>query len=177
MAVTGHPVQLTSREGDQVLVLRAWIGDQWLPGDGGLLSTIVLYPYDLFRSLGYALQAPFDADYDVRLGPLGALLGIALPGVSLVPAIGPSPAIQGTWVLEHETLDSLIEAAGQGRPALNQALRATTVWSEHWWYVERVELRERREGENAELLRDPDREYWFVHFDQKGGAIRSPQRL
>ncbi len=177
MAITAHPVQVTSREGDRVLVLKAWVADQWLRPRGGLLSALVFYPYNLLVSLGYAVSAPFDADYDIRLGPIGAVLGVGIPGFTLIPALDPLPEFQGTWVVDPSTMQRLVDASTEGQWSLNRALRATEIWSEYWWYVEIRGIRDRSDGENAELLRDQERSHWFVHFDPSGGKLPLLQRL
>lgn len=50
---------------------------------------LVLYPLDVLLSTVVAVRAPFDAELEVRGGPLGAVAGICLPWVTLVPYIYP----------------------------------------------------------------------------------------
>jgi hypothetical protein len=51
---------------------------------------IIFYPWDVVSSTCVAMSAPFDPDLDVSLGPIGALCGIALPGLTLMPYLYPA---------------------------------------------------------------------------------------
>ncbi|MCC7396521.1 MAG: hypothetical protein IT455_05585 [Planctomycetes bacterium] len=52
-------------------------------------AALVLYPLDVLLSTMVAVRAPFDAKLEVRGGPFGAVAGICLPWVTLVPYIHP----------------------------------------------------------------------------------------
>jgi hypothetical protein len=50
---------------------------------------LLLYPVDVIASTCVAVSAPFDDRLEVRGGPVGALAGICLPWVTLVPYVYP----------------------------------------------------------------------------------------
>lgn len=54
-----------------------------------LCIPLVLYPLDKWLSFAIAVQAPFNADLDIQWGPVGALAGLTLPWVTLIPYIFP----------------------------------------------------------------------------------------
>ena len=49
------------------------------------ITTLVLSPFELLLDTAVAVRAPFDPDLDIRWGPVGAVAGIVLPWVTLVP--------------------------------------------------------------------------------------------
>lgn len=49
------------------------------------VGSILLYPLDVLASTAVAVSAPFDARTDITWGPVGALAGICLPWVTLIP--------------------------------------------------------------------------------------------
>jgi hypothetical protein len=78
-----------------------------------VIVPLVLYPVDKISSLLIALNAPFDPDIEIRWGPLGALVGIAVPWVTLIPDFyGPPPP--GDLVLEPGAFDRLIARVNEG---------------------------------------------------------------
>ena len=50
---------------------------------------LLLYPIDVIASTCTAVSAPFDDRLEIRGGPVGALAGICLPWVTLVPYVYP----------------------------------------------------------------------------------------
>jgi hypothetical protein len=69
---------------------------------------LVLFPLDKLMSLVQAMRAPFDGDYDVRWGPLGAFVGCTVPWVTLIPYIYPPPPLADV-VLQREDFERLLE--------------------------------------------------------------------
>ena len=56
------------------------------------LASLALYPVDVVYSSLAAVTAPFDSDVAIRFGPVGAIAGIALPWITVMPEIyGPMP--------------------------------------------------------------------------------------
>jgi hypothetical protein len=51
--------------------------------------SLLLYPIDKSVGLVIVALAPFSSDLDIRWGPLGALAGITLPWVTLIPFLLP----------------------------------------------------------------------------------------
>ncbi len=89
-------VHATVRSGPDSVVLGIWIR-----APGPVLSdppiwpfdaavAILFYPWDVAVSTWVAVSAPFDPDLDVSFGPIGALSGIVLPGVTLMPYVYPA---------------------------------------------------------------------------------------
>jgi hypothetical protein len=60
---------------------------------GDVLIPLVLYPLDKLLSLTVAVQAPFNPDVDLQWGPFGALAGLTLPWVTLIPYVYPPVAL------------------------------------------------------------------------------------
>jgi hypothetical protein len=77
------------------------------------ISTLVLYPVEILVDLSVAIHAPFDPALDVRWGPLGGVVGIVLPWVTLVPDFyGPLPLPDVN--LEPDAFDLLVSRVRQG---------------------------------------------------------------
>lgn len=81
--------------GDRAAVLALWCRapDSILSdGDTPVFEAFVallLYPVDVLASTYVAVHAPFDEKLEVRGGPFGAVAGICLPWVTLVPYVYP----------------------------------------------------------------------------------------
>lgn len=96
----------------------------WVDSPGPVLSDppvlaydvivpVVLYPLDKLSSLLIAIKAPFDPATDIRWGPIGALAGITLPWVTLIPDLyGPLPLRD--VVLDRVDFDRLMTRVRQG---------------------------------------------------------------
>lgn len=56
---------------------------------GEAVIALLLYPVDVLASTYVAIRAPFEERLEVRGGPFGALAGICLPWVTLVPYVYP----------------------------------------------------------------------------------------
>jgi hypothetical protein len=79
--------------------------------DAGI--SLVLYPVDKFLSTLIALQAPFNADLDIRWGPVGALAGMTLPWVTLIPYLLP-PNPLADIDLDPRVFDELCRRVREG---------------------------------------------------------------
>ncbi len=117
LAETRHPQFVRCENGDVLLGLwideRGWFDDRGLPRrrypqhlgilptvDGftpvdGLLA-LLSWPLDAVASTYWAVRAPFDSEYSIQAGPLGALCGIALPGITLMPGFMNQPIPEAT---------------------------------------------------------------------------------
>ncbi|MEQ1633742.1 MAG: hypothetical protein ABL997_15285 [Planctomycetota bacterium] len=90
-SLTGLRVDQVVRSEDRTAVLLLWFQAPAYPMTGGdsptveAITSIVLYPIDVLMSTAVAIQAPFDEKLEVRYGPAGAVAGICLPWVTLVP--------------------------------------------------------------------------------------------
>jgi hypothetical protein len=129
------------------LVLRLWIH-----APGPVLSSpprpihdavvaVLFYPGDLVVSTVVALQAPFDPDLAIRWGPVGALAGILLPGVTLIPFFYP-PFQPADAVLDRRAFDELVTRAqgGDGREAYRDIVLRQHPWPDGEEALHSVEL-------------------------------------
>lgn len=89
-------VHRTVRSPDSTAVLGIWIRapgpvlsdpPKWL---ADAFVAVLFYPLDVLSSTVVAVGAPFDPDLDIAWGPAGALAGIALPGLTLMPYLYPA---------------------------------------------------------------------------------------
>jgi len=91
--------------------------DVWLDVPGPLIedpfTPLLFYPIDKISSLAVAFRAPFDPALDIQWGPLGALAGITLPYVTLIPGFY-APLPLPDIVLEREAFDQLLARVQQG---------------------------------------------------------------
>lgn len=83
------PMAVEARCGDRVVSVRVWISDQGLM-DGystgaQALYAVLLYPLNVVGGVVRGVSAPFDRDYDIECGPVGFLVGVAIPGFTLMP--------------------------------------------------------------------------------------------
>lgn len=91
------------------------------------VSPLACYPLDVWASTVVAVQAPFHPDCDIRWGPLGALAGIVLPGVTLMCSAWVSPPVEA-W-LAPEDFDRLVESIRTGNPvATYRAVMGDDTW-------------------------------------------------
>lgn len=80
---------------DQRVVVGVWFmapGHLLTGGDvpvAEAVTAVLLYPLDVLNSTVTAVRAPFDSDLDITWGPAGAVVGIALPWVTLIPYLYP----------------------------------------------------------------------------------------
>jgi hypothetical protein len=74
---------------------------------------LVLYPVEKFLSMLVAVQAPFNADLDIRWGPVGALAGLTLPWVTLIPFILPPNPLADVH-LDPPVFDELCRRVREG---------------------------------------------------------------
>jgi hypothetical protein len=88
---------------------------------------VLLYPVDVLWSSVLALHALFSDAHDVAGGPLGAVAGIALPGVTLVGPIYPRVWVYQELHLSADEFDALIAAveAGEGVAAFEPLIWRT----------------------------------------------------
>lgn len=114
-------IRLTERVKTDNASLDLWV---WIDAPGPVLSeppmpvfdaisALIFYPVEVLLDTSVALRAPFDPTLDIRWGPLGALGGIALPWVTLVPDFfKPLPLPDIT--LEPAAFDLLVSRIGRG---------------------------------------------------------------
>lgn len=103
--------EVSVRTEKETVALSIWVSDQGIIHGGELL--MVLWPVHAFLAASAAIQAPFNGDYDIQWGPLGALAGIVVPGLTVLP----SPMWMPTVTLEvtEAQLDFLVANDGQLR--------------------------------------------------------------
>jgi len=89
-------VHQTVRADQHEVVLGVWIrapgpvlSDPDLPVYDAAVA-IVFYPLDVVASTCVAVSAPFDPDLDISWGPIGAIAGVLLPCVTLMPYLYPA---------------------------------------------------------------------------------------
>lgn len=108
----------------------------WIRAPGPVLSdpehpvydaaiALVFYPWDVVSSTIAAVRAPFDADLAITWGPIGAVAGIALPGLTLMPYLYPARHVTfppDAVELDAASLDELASriAAGDGVAAYRE---------------------------------------------------------
>ncbi|MCU0862419.1 MAG: hypothetical protein MUC36_01385 [Planctomycetes bacterium] len=99
-SLAGIRVDQRVHAGDRSAELALWCRapDSILSGETPLYEAFVallLYPVDVIASTCVAVSAPFDDRLEVRGGPVGALAGICLPWVTLVPYVHPPFHLMG----------------------------------------------------------------------------------
>lgn len=108
----------------------------WIDAPGPVLSEppilvfdvivpVVFYPLEKISSLLVAIRAPFDETTEIRWGPIGALAGVTLPWVTLIPDFyGPLPLAD--VVLDRAAFDELMRRvrAGDGVRAYVEVVRS-----------------------------------------------------
>lgn len=115
----------------EAVVLWIWIdapGPRLSDGDypvSDAVSALVLYPLDLVMSASIAVRAPFDPELDIRWGPIGALAGVALPWVTLIPYIYPPYGVLNPLpevAIDRSAFDDLVARikAGDGTRAYRE---------------------------------------------------------
>ena len=83
------------RTSDDAVTLGVWFMARGCPMSGGdapvaeAVTAILFYPLDVLLSSVVAARAPFDPRLDITWGPVGAVAGIALPWVTLIPHLYP----------------------------------------------------------------------------------------
>ncbi|MFO1050622.1 MAG: hypothetical protein U1F36_00240 [Planctomycetota bacterium] len=105
--------------GEQSAVLEMWVD---APGPmepnsdpfGRVVAGVLFYPFDKLFSLINAVHAPFDPDIDIRYGPLGALAGITLPEITLVPFVMQADTGAREVELPSDAFARLVEDARRG---------------------------------------------------------------
>lgn len=76
--------------GEQQVTVGLWVRAPGMGGDvpvGNALTAVVFYPLDVFMSSVVAVGAICDPEVDISWGPVGAVAGIALPWVTLIPHV------------------------------------------------------------------------------------------
>ena len=94
-SLAGIRVDQRVHAGDRSADLALWCrAEDSILSDGDVpvyeaFVALLLYPVDVIASTCMAVSAPFDDRLEVRGGPFGALAGICLPWVTLVPYVYP----------------------------------------------------------------------------------------
>lgn len=98
------PLGVEASSGARVVRLRVWVSDQGLmrdvPWGAQAVLAVVLYPVNAVAGLVRGVTAPFDKDYDIHYGAVGFVVGIAVPGFTLLPRV-----MRETWRLEVSDTD------------------------------------------------------------------------
>ncbi len=114
------PLTRRIRTEGATVVLRIWINN---PGPvlsappsplHDAIHVLLLYPVEIVLDTGIAVTAPFDPDFEIRWGPIGAVAAIVLPGVTLMPDFYLPPGIREDVVLEEPAFDDLVARVRSG---------------------------------------------------------------
>lgn len=125
-AITRHQVELTCSKASTPLYV--WVSDQTFPENLAehswpvqILLVTLNQPFNMFFGLLAGVRAPLDADYDIRLGPVGFLAGVTVPGLTVMPALmrGPEPSLQVDDDIYRKLLDAI--DAGEGIAAFRDS--------------------------------------------------------
>jgi len=127
LARVGHSVVVRSET--EEATLRVWVNST-----GPVLSSppnpvwevvcpVLVYPMDVLGSLFMAGQAPFDPDLDIEWGPVGAVAGIVLPWVTLLPDLYSWTTVEDVE-LSPAAFSALLDGIrnGDGIPAYEEIL-------------------------------------------------------
>jgi len=68
------------------MVLSVRYSDQGATAHTGFVLACALYPVNAVAGLIAGIYAPFDEFYDIQLGPLGVILGVIVPGFTVLPS-------------------------------------------------------------------------------------------
>lgn len=138
-SLTQLRVRQVIRAGDHHAVVGVWFmapGNPITAGDAPAaeaVCAVIFYPFDVLFSTAIAIRAPFDSDLDITWGPVGAVAGIALPWVTLIPHIYPPLCLlRPTPEVELSSSDfaDLVSRIRQGDGlAAYRALVAPELWA------------------------------------------------
>lgn len=113
-------------------VLRVWIDAPGPAGDdedlalGCAISGLLLFPLESLLSAYTAVTAVVDPDLEIRWGPVGTVLGIGLPWVTLLPYVyGPYAALEPPeYTLDRAEFAELVARtrAGDGVAAYREII-------------------------------------------------------
>ncbi len=125
LACTRDTLRVMAEGRPEVIVVHRWTGDDWSRGEitwrrvvGGLL----LYPVDVFFSTIMACKAMIEPDLSIRWGPLGAVAGIVLPGVTCAfPPLDSSGPVR----LPSNRFAELLAASHAGESRWTEVVAAT----------------------------------------------------
>lgn len=130
-SLAGIRVDQRVTTGERAAVLALWCrAPESILSDGEApvyeaFVALLLYPVDVLASAYVAVSAPFDEKLEVRGGPFGAVAGICLPWVTLVPYVYPpfhlmmQPKELALTSAEYEQLLARV-AAGEGVEACRE---------------------------------------------------------
>ena len=100
-AVGRDTVELKSEQGSTWVYV--WYSDQTtaentLEQDWPLpiVTAVVVQPINMLFGVLQGCTAPFNAEYDIRFGPIGFVAGVLVPGLTVMPAL---MSVPGTWPL------------------------------------------------------------------------------
>lgn len=163
LACTRTDMCITTRKRPEVVVFRVWIAAGQLQPVSleTTVQTLAAYPIDVLASATVALLAPFNPEFDVRFGPLGAVAGILLPGFTVTTFLD-GFSWDGGFVVSQSEFETLLAATRGGDRRLREVMQSLhDVWEENWLSVEFVEVRSRLPEENEWLRQNQDHDRWW----------------
>lgn len=108
LAVVRYDVDLIVDSGGKSASQRlyVWVVDAGLVEEYSpsvrLLASLTLFPLNSLLGVIAVVGAPFDDKYEIRYGPLGAILGVAVPGFTLVAS--PKRPTGTVWISPREMM-------------------------------------------------------------------------
>lgn len=129
----------TIRTDGRQAILGLWTDGVPLLPPNDPVQPLVCYPFDVLASTWFAVVAPFTPDLDIRWGPIGALAGIVLPGLTLTCTAWVYPPVEAR--LAPEEFDRLVESIQTENPvAAYRAVLGTWDWADSLVQVELLSM-------------------------------------
>jgi hypothetical protein len=108
------PMELIACSKNKTHQVRVWVSDQGLMDDyhwsAQAAFAILLYPLNVVGGIARGVSAPFDSGYDIEYGPVGFVVGVVVPGFTVMPRLMRSDPWQLTVSEEEAELLSKVEA-------------------------------------------------------------------